>query len=150
MTQRLCDQYIQEWNACINDLPKLSMYCKLKKTFELEKYIVTVKNNALRRHISCFRLSSHKLEIETGRYYGVTRENRICKYCTSGMIETEFHFLLCCTMYKELRVKYLGNTPWPTLHMFECLMSTKSSKKLLNIAKFIKDAYVLRDNSLVS
>jgi len=27
---------------------------------------------------------------------------------------------------------------------------TKSSKKLLNIAKFIKDAYVLRDNSLVS
>jgi len=66
------------------------------------------------------------------------------------MIETEFHFLLCCILYKELRVKYLGNTPWPTFNMFECLMSTKSSKEWLNIAKFIKDAYVFRDNSLVS
>ena len=27
LKQRLCDQYIQEWNACINNLPKLSMYC---------------------------------------------------------------------------------------------------------------------------
>ena len=66
------------------------------------------------------------------------------------MIETEFHFLLCCTLYKELRVKYLGTTPWPTLHMFECLMLTKSSKQLLNIANFNKDECVLRDNSLVS
>ena len=73
------------------------MYCKFKKTVELEKYIVTVKSNDLRR---CFRVSSHKLEIETGRYYDVNRENRICKCCTSGMIETEFHFLFCCTMYK--------------------------------------------------
>ena len=37
LKQRLCDQYIQEWNTCINILPKLSMYFKLKKTFELEK-----------------------------------------------------------------------------------------------------------------
>ena len=109
---------------------------------------MTIKYN----NISCLRLSSHKLEIETGRSYGVTRENRICKCCSSGMIETEFHLLLCCILYKELRVKYLGNTPWPTFNMFECLMSTKSSKEWLNIAKFIKDAYVLRDtcNSLVS
>jgi len=28
-------------------LPKLSMYCKFKKTFELEKYIVTVKKKTL-------------------------------------------------------------------------------------------------------
>ena len=85
--------------------------------FEVEKYIVTVKNNDLRRHNSCFRLSSDKLEIETGRFYGITRENRICKCCTSSMIETEFRFLLCCSMYKELKVKYLGNTSWPTLRM---------------------------------
>jgi len=94
---------------------------------------VTVKNNGLRKHISCLRLFSHKLEIETGRYYGITRENRICKCCTSGMIETEFQFHLCCTLYKEPRVKYLGNTHWPALHMFEYLMSTKSSKKMLSL-----------------
>jgi len=122
LKQRLFDQYIQEWYACINNLPKLYMYCKFKKTFELEKNTLLLLKNDLRRHNSCFRLSVRTLEIETGRYYGVTREIRICKCCTSGMIETESHFLLCCTMYKELRVKYLGNTPRPTLYMFECLM----------------------------
>lgn len=66
------------------------------------------------------------------------------------MIESEFHFFLCCTMYQDLRKKYLGNTSLPTINMFECLMSTKSSKKLVNIAKFIKEANVLRSNSLVS
>ena len=66
MLNRLCDQFIQEWNACINNLHKLSMYCKFQKTFELEKYIVTVKNNDLK----------HKLEIETGRYY-VLRDNSL-------------------------------------------------------------------------
>jgi len=53
-------------------------------------------------HISCLRLSSHKLEIDTGRYYGVTREKRICKCCTSGIKETEFHFwyvALCTKIY---------------------------------------------------
>jgi len=119
--------------------------CEFKKKC-LNKKIVTVKHNDIKRHINC---SSHKLEIKTGIYNCVTRENKIGNCCPSCMIETEFIFLLWCTMYKELRVKYLKNTPWPTLQMFECLMSTNSSKKLLSIARFINDAYVLRDNSLV-
>ena len=32
------------------------------------------------------------LEIETGRYYGVTREQRICKQCNLNVIENEQHF----------------------------------------------------------
>jgi len=68
---------------------ELYLYCKYKKTLELEKYIVTV-NNDIKRHLSCFRISSQKIKIETGRYNGVTRVNRICKFCTSGMIETAF------------------------------------------------------------
>lgn len=42
LKQRLCDQYIQEWKACINNLPKLAMYCRFKKTFEFEEYINAV------------------------------------------------------------------------------------------------------------
>ena len=34
------------------------------------------------------------LEIETGRYYGITREQRICKQCNLNVIENEQHFYL--------------------------------------------------------
>ena len=40
-----------------------------------------------------------------------------------------------CHSYKQVQ-QYLGNTSWSTLYMFECLMSTKSSKKLLYIIYF--------------
>ena len=40
-----------------------------------------------------FRLSSHSLSIETGRYQGVLNVNRVCKFCKVD-IEVEFHFIL--------------------------------------------------------
>jgi len=79
------------------------MYCRFKKSFEFEKYIVSVNNNNLRKQLSIL-----EIEIETGRYNGVTRDN---KCCTSYMIESEFHFLLCCTMVsrttKKISRKYI-------------------------------------------
>jgi len=64
----------------------MSVYCIFKKTFEVVMYSVTVKNNALRRHSTCYRLSLHRLEIEIGIYNDFTRANIICNVCTSGMI----------------------------------------------------------------
>ena len=101
LKQRLCDQYNQEWNACINSLSKL--YCRIKKSFEFDKYIVAVNNYNHRRHISFFRLSSDKLEIKTGRNNSVTIDNRMCKCRTCTLIKSEFQFILCCTMHQYLR-----------------------------------------------
>ena len=47
----------------------------------------------LRIKFSQFRLSAHKLAIETGRLENIDRANRICKLCNSMQIETEYHFL---------------------------------------------------------
>ena len=38
----------------------------------------------------------HKLEIESGRFHNIPRENRLCKLYKQGVVESEFHFLLCC------------------------------------------------------
>jgi hypothetical protein len=37
--------------------------------------------------------------IELGRYENIQREDRICKVCQSGKIETEHHFLTSCEAY---------------------------------------------------
>ena len=46
-----------------------------------------------------FRISSHQLRIETGRYENTPRNERLCLFCTSNKIEDENHFLLDCKTY---------------------------------------------------
>ena len=57
--------------------------------------------------LSRFRLSSHTLEIEGGRYHGIPRIERKCRLCSLKSAENEYHFLLVCPNYYDLRRKYL-------------------------------------------
>ena len=50
-----------------------------------------------------FRISSHQLRIETGRYEKMPRDERICYFCTGSKIEDENHFLLDCKAYSQIR-----------------------------------------------
>jgi hypothetical protein len=42
-------------------------------------------------------VSDHSLEIESGRYKNITREERICKNSNFNEIGDEYHFFLKCT-----------------------------------------------------
>jgi hypothetical protein len=46
----------------------------------------------MRQLFTKFRVSDHSLEIETGRYENITREERICKNCNLEEIGNEYHF----------------------------------------------------------
>ena len=60
--------------------------------FKFEPYLDIVKEPKYRKALTQFRTSSHNLNIETGRHFNITRNERICKNCQSGLIETEYHF----------------------------------------------------------
>ena len=53
-----------------------------------------------------FRLSSHSLAVETGRYRGVPFRNSFCFLCKDD-IEDEFHFILKCPPYETLRKTHI-------------------------------------------
>jgi hypothetical protein len=57
--------------------------------------------------ISRYRLHAHSLNIETGRYYNIDRHARICNMCNNNDIEDEYHFILECSKYVEIRRKYI-------------------------------------------
>ena len=57
-------------------------------------YLVWTRKNPSRKALVRFRISSHQLRIETGRYEKIPRNERICYFCTSNKIEDENHFLL--------------------------------------------------------
>lgn len=89
------------------------------------------------------RLGFHSLEIEVGRYNNINRENRICRMCNQTTVETEYHFLLCCTKYSDKRIKYFGATD-----VIKHLMSSKNKCTILKICKFIRDANSLCTDTL--
>ena len=114
--QRILDQYYQNWYRNINNSRRLSTYCRFKHSFNLKPYLDTIYERKFKIALTRFRLSSHRLEIERGRYFDIDRTERKCKNCTQNTIENEYHFLLVCPLYQDLRRKFLKAyyCSWPT------------------------------------
>ena len=81
---------------------KLRTYRKFKNIFKLEPYLFH-SNKQERQILTKFRISSHTLNIERGRYLGLKQEERICNLCNSD-IEDEQHFLVKCPSLEIYRL----------------------------------------------
>jgi hypothetical protein len=101
--------FITDWKKQINQFSdsKLKIYNICKNNVGHEKYLTIVNNFELRRSFNKLRTSSHRLQIELGRYQGVPRHNRVCTKCSSNIIEDELHFLFECSKYDEDRESML-------------------------------------------
>ena len=62
----------------------------------MEGYLSVITNYKHRSTITRLRVSSHHLAIETGRYEGLQRSDRICATCDLGVVDNEQHFLAEC------------------------------------------------------
>ena len=91
--QRILDNVNQDLLMSIYTSTKLQLYCSFKENTDHEPYLNFVRPNKFKYALSKFRLSSHNLEIETRRYYGMSRDEKLCVCCNMNATETEFHFL---------------------------------------------------------
>ena len=117
---RIRDQFIQHWCNHINNTPKLEYYSMFKTIFRFEKYLDYIINDNFRKSLTSFRISERNLEIEGGRYYNIPRNMRVCKLCNMQAVESEFHFLLTCPAYRQLRQQYVGTSSWATIEKLTC------------------------------
>ena len=84
---------------------KLRTYRLFKNNFTFEPYLYW-GNYDKRRLITKFKISSHQLEIERGRYRNIPASQRICKLCNLE-VEDELHFLLECPKSNKIRKEIL-------------------------------------------
>ena len=59
-----------------------------------------------RSYHTALRSGTNRLEIETGRWYGIEKHLRICKYCDLNEVESEQHFVMKCTRYNSFREEF--------------------------------------------
>ena len=104
---RLIDNFIVELRIGIESSNSMTLYREINDNFEIQSYLSKVHNRKQRQALSKLRLSSHGLRIETGRHIRMGRENRKCTLCDSNDIEDEFHFILKCPVYNDVRAAYI-------------------------------------------
>ena len=101
--QRINDIQLQEQNMRLKNSKKLNILMKLYRAGIRPYYVDNLKNKNERAMLSKLRISAHKLAIEGGRFLNIPKHERICTACNSGEVEDEEHFLLNCSLYKQLR-----------------------------------------------
>ena len=124
---------------------KLRTYVTFKSHFYREKYLSIVTNYEQRRSITKFRISCHKLKVETGRYCGIPCEERICTSCSLNEVEDEIHFLFRCPKYENERQNMLYTinkscAPFDNLSVIDklfWLMNSEDKDVLIAVGKFI-------------
>ena len=141
---RLQDMFIQSWmQQCVN-CNKSCNYHLYKTTFGIEKYLINLPF-CYRVALTKLRTANHKLPIEKGRYRNLPREERKCSLCNEEKIGDEFHFLLECPFFNDIRANYIDKyyRIRPNFHKFSQLLalSHHSSKKILKLSKFIKEGF---------
>ena len=150
--QRVIDTFKQSWLNDIANSRSLILYKNFKQTFEFEYYL-NVLPSKLRIALSRLRLSSHQLQIETGRYAQnrIDRTLHLCSLCEKSDIEDEYHFVLVCSVYSQIRQKYIRPFYYirPSVYKFTMLMQTKHTATLKKIGKYVYESFALR-KSLIS
>ena len=144
--QRLTDQFIQNWNSRLNDSTRALFYRNF--SFGHKTYLDFVSVGKHRFALSRLRLSSHRLEVETGRWArpnAIPFEERRCTSCHS--LEDEFHFVLECSRYNDLRTMYIPNYYRRRPNMFKLveLFKSESKKTQINLSLYVFKAFKVRE-----
>ena len=148
MTQRVKDSIVriftQRWRQDIESSSKLRTYSLVKKSLCVEPYILNIKGNHLITAMARYRMSSHDLKIERGRFNNpITPINqRICTRCESNEIDDEIHLLLHCTAMNNEREILLNSIAGIinmqlTNDIFLRIMTSRDITVVKSLAKFI-------------
>ncbi len=141
--QRLRDVFSQETRAACERSPKCYIYNHITDKHELQAYLTKPLLATLRKSLSQIRLSSHKLNIEAGRYARTNRIDRKCTKCDLDDMEDEYHFILICPFYRVIRERYIKPYYYsrPSMYKLVQLLSTDKLNILTNLFRFITKAF---------
>ena len=148
--QRLTDTFIQNWQSRLNNSTRAIFY-KAIAIFRFQPYLENINILKFNQAFSKLRVASHRLEIEAGRWVRPNRiavDERKCTFCQT--IEDEYHFVIECAMYSQLRKQYIPRYFWnrPSMFKFTELINTTNVNTVRKLSIYIYKAFNLRSELL--
>ena len=146
MKQRLNDTFIQNWHERLSNSTRANFY-KTFASFQFQPYLSKLNVFKYIQATSRLRVSSHRLAIESGRWARPNRipvDERKCNEC--GVLEDEYHFIIECKLYSDLRIKYIPKYYWkrPSMNKFVELLNSNNVNHLRKLGIFSSHAFNLR------
>ena len=147
---RVKDIFMQDWHARLETSTRARFY-NIFANFRYQNYLDDINVERFRTSLSKLRLSSHRLEVETGRWAKPNKipyEHRKCKICDT--LEDEFHFVFECALYVEIRQKYISKYFWkhPSMIKFIELLCTDSKKNIKMLSMYVDKAFKIRKENM--
>ena len=136
---RLIDSFWQTNNCEIESLSINRLYRHLQP--QHVSYLSNLQNDFVRVALTKLRLGSHNLFVERGRWNNTNYLERKCLLCND--IEDEYHFVIICTRYLDLRVKYLPKIYYtrPSMYKFLKLVNSDDHTLLKKLGLFLHHAF---------
>lgn len=142
------------------NFPKLRTFKKFKGEYKLENYISELHDDRYIKAIFRFRVSSHNLRIETGRYERnfdekLPAELRLCKICNENAVEDEKHFLLECEEFQiernrmlEIINRYIDTDSYRSEKFFCDIMICKNIEVMKALGSYLFNCFKRRNELL--
>ena len=135
----------------MQDMSRIHIYNDIKVQFQLETYVKHITDRKLRSLLAKARMGTLPIQIETGRYRGIPKEERLCQHCDLRVIEDEMHLLLYCSKYKDLRKGFyetiLPNadiTAIPDIELVKFMIANDDVNVMFLAAKYLRNALTKR------
>ena len=80
-------------------MKNLRTYRLMKHDFGLELYLEEIRDKSIRKCVSSFRISTHRLRIELGRFLGEKPEDKLFNACNTHVIPLKMK----CTFYVNVK-----------------------------------------------
>ncbi len=106
--KQISEGFRLKWSEEVDNYAKLDLLKQIKPHFGTENYLTINIDRYDKSLLSQFRYGILPIEIETGRYRGLNRAERLCTLCNSGAIEDQLHFAFHCPVYQEIRHDFVN------------------------------------------
>ena len=109
---------------------------------QLNGHLFILNKRILIKLSDLFAFRYHKCSVRKLKLYGGVEERK-CIICNN--VEDEFHFILECTKYNEIRRKYIKYF-WqrPNIPKFIELMTSTNKMIIRNLASYVYEAFGVR------
>ena len=74
--------------------------------YQMAHYLQAVASKTSRRRLAQFRMGSHILGVETGRWQRLPRAERLCPRCSCSVVDDEAHMIWGCPALIDQRVQH--------------------------------------------
>ena len=130
--QRLFDNFIEDWSLKVRSNERYRLYSQVTQRFGKPNYLDEIDIYCFRVALTQIRFGVLPINNNMNRY-GLNPRASMCPFC-ENQEENEIHLLYSCTIYSDLRNRFLPNVH---LNNVPLLMEGIDIEQSLLVAKFV-------------